>query len=81
MAVTCNVTQQQGSRLRRTNPKYSKADNGTAQQLQHEKLYLDERVIASGDNDIRAVFGIAYSIHIISMRPHSHSGLQAPTSV
>ncbi len=64
--------------------KDSKAHKCTAQQLRHElkqELYLDEGVIASGNNDIRAVFGIAYSIHIISMRPHSHSGLQAPQCV
>ena len=64
--------------------KDSKAHKCTAQQLRHElkqELYLDEGVIASGNNDIRAVFRIAYSIHIISMRPHSHGGLQAPQCV
>ncbi len=46
-----------------------------------QESHLDEGVIASGNNDVRAVFGIAYSVHIISMRPHPHGGLQAPQSV
>ena len=61
--------------------KHSKADNDAAQQLRHEVMqesHLDEGVIASGNNDVGAVFGIAYSIDIISMRPHPHSGLQEP---
>ena len=46
-----------------------------------KESHLDEGVVASGNNDVGAVFSIAYSVHIISMRPHPHSGLQAPQSV
>jgi len=46
-----------------------------------KESHLDEGVITSSNNDIWAVFGIAYSVHIISMRPHPHSGLQAPQCV
>lgn len=43
------------------------------------KVYLDQGVITSCDENIGAVFSVAHSIHIICMRSDPHSSLQLIT--